>query len=315
MKHQPKVSIGMPVYNGEVYLEAALDSLLTQTFQDFEVVISDNGSTDRTEDICKSYAAKDQRICYYRNEQNLGAGWNFNRVLELASGEYFRWACHDDLCAPDLLAQCVAVLDAHPEVILSYPKTTVINEHAQEIEKYIDGFDLRSPKPHERFAQYQKLVCHGHGCHPIFGLIRTDVLKSTAWMGSYPSSDLVLLGELTLRGQFYEIPEYLFFKRDHPQTSVRAHKAFRNRLAWYDPNKKGQLYLTRWKWFTEYLAAIRRTQMSTGEKFLCCFQMRRWLMWNWVFLSKDLLKALSWPIIQPFLNLEFNRKMEKEVQL
>lgn len=315
MENQPKVSIGIPVYNGEVYLEAALNSLLSQTFRDLEIVISDNGSTDRTEDICRAYAAKDRRIRYFRNEQNLGAGWNFNRVLELATGEYFRWACHDDLCDSELLAQCVAVLDAHPEVVLSYPKTIVINEHGQEVEKYVDGFDLRSPQPYKRFAQYLKLVRHGHGCHPIFGLIRTDVLKSTAWMGSYPSSDLVLLGELTLRGQFHEIPDYLFFKRDHPQTSVRAHKAFRQRLAWYDPNKKGQLYLTRWKWFAEYIAAIKRTQINSREKLLCLWQMRRWLLWNWVFLSKDLLKAIFWPIIQPVINFELSKQLKKEMQL
>ncbi|PPS41151.1 glycosyltransferase family 2 protein [Chroococcidiopsis sp. TS-821] len=307
MKDQPRVSIGMPVYNGEVYLEAALNSLLAQTFEDFEIIISDNGSTDKTEDICRAYAAQDRRIRYYRNEQNLGAGWNFNRVLELSTGEFFRWACHDDVCAPELLAQCVAVLDAHPEVVLAYPKTIVINEYGQEIEKYVDGFNLRSPKPHKRFAQYQKLVRHGHGCHPIFGLIRTDVLKSTAWMGSYPSSDLVLLGELTLKGEFYEIPEYLFLKRDHPNTSVRAHKAFRKRLAWYDPNKKGQLYLTRWKWFSEYIAAIKRAQITSQEKFLCFLQMRRWLMWNLAFLLKDLLKATFWPVLRPFLSLELGK--------
>ncbi|MES1021695.1 glycosyltransferase family 2 protein [Gloeocapsa sp. BRSZ] len=308
---QPRVSIGMPVYNGAIYLKQALDSLLNQTFPDFEIIISDNGSTDQTQEICRAYAAHDPRIHYYRNDQNLGAGWNFNRVLELAHSEYFRWACHDDICAPELLQQCVEVLDSNPSVVLCYPKTTVINEDGEQVEKYVDGFDLRSPKPHERFAQYLKLVRFGHGCHPIFGLIRTDTLKRTARMGIYPSSDLVLLGELTLYGEFYEVPEYFFFKRDHPKTSVRAHRAFKDRIAWYDPSKKGKLHLTRWKWFLEYLTAIQRARISWYEKVRCYLQMTKWVSWNSIFLIKDLLKATLWPILKPFINLEVGRKVRE----
>lgn len=308
---QPRVSIGMPVYNGEVYLKDALDSILMQTFSDFELIISDNGSTDQTAEICQAYAAKDQRIRYYRSEQNLGAGWNFNRVVELATGEFFRWACHDDICAPKLLEECVQILDAHPEVVLSYPQTLIINEHGQEVQKYFDGFDLRLAEPYKRFSQYLNLVRSGHGCHPIFGLIRLDTLQKTARMGIYPSSDLVLLGELTLYGEFFEIPQYLFLKRDHPNTSVRAHRAFRNRIAWYDPTKKGKLHLTRWKWFTEYVSAIARSPINSGEKTRCYLLLSKWLRWNWVFLTKDLMKAITWPIVQPFISFELNKQVKK----
>ena len=302
--NKPRVSIGMPVYNGEQFLKEALDSILAQSFKNFNLIISDNGSTDKTEEICRAYAAKDQRIYYERHEQNLGAGWNFNRVFELSSAEYFRWACYDDLCAPELLERCVEGLDRHPSVILCYPKTIIINEHGEHIQKYFDGFNLRSLRPHERFERYHNLVRYGHGCHPLYGLIRAKTLKMALPMGSYPSSDLVLLGELALHGEFYEIPEYLFFKRDHPNTSVRAHQAFRERIAWYDPAKKGQLHLTRWKWLFDYLAAIRRVQMSWNEKVRCYIQMAKWLLWNWIWLAKDLIKAVSWPFVRPFLNFK-----------
>lgn len=305
--NRPRISIGMPVYNGEPYLKDAINSILNQTFEDFELIISDNGSTDRTEEICRTIASQDQRVRYYRNEQNLGAGWNFNRVVDLATGEYFRWACHDDICAPNLLEQSINVLDANPSVILCYPKTIIINEHGQEVEKYVDGFHLRSQKPYERFAQYHGLIRYGHGCHPLFGLIRTNILRQTACIGAYPSSDLILLGELTLYGEFYEIPDYLFYKRDHPNNSVRAHRSFRNRIAWYDPSKKGKLYLTRWKWFLEYLAAIKRAQLSWSGKVLCYLEMTKWVVWNSVFLVKDLLKATFWPFLQPFLRLELGK--------
>lgn len=313
--NQPRVSIGMPVYNGDRFLEQALDSILAQTFKDFELIVSDNGSTDRTQAICRAYAAKDQRIHYYRNEQNLGAGWNFNRVVELSTGEYFKWACHDDICAPDFLEQCVEVLNNNPAVVLSYPKTIIINEHGKYIEKYFDNFNLRSSRPHERFNQYHNLVRYGHGCNPFHGLIRANTLKITSLVGSYPSSDLVLLGELSLHGEFSEIPEYLFFKRDHPQTSVRSQRTFRERIAWYDPAKKGQLHLTRWKWFFEYLAAIKRVRISWDEKVRCYIQMAKWFSWNWILLAKDLIKAVIWPFLQPFLNFESDRQIEKNPQI
>lgn len=313
--NKPRVSIGMPVYNGELFLKEALDSILEQTFKDFELIVSDNGSTDKTQEICRAYAAKDQRIRYYRNEQNFGAGWNFNRVFELSTGEYFKWACHDDACDPEFLEKCIEVLDCNSEIALCYPKTIIIDEHGQHIEKYFDGFNLRSPKPHERFEQYHNLVRYGHGCHPFFGMIRANTLKITSLVGSYPSSDLVLLGELVLHGEFCEIPEYLFFKRDHPHRSMRAHRPFKERIAWYDPAKKGQLHLTRWKWFFEYLAAIRRVRMSWGEKARCYIQMVKWFIWNWLWLAKDLIKAISWPFTQPFLNFEFNRKIDNKAQI
>nr|MDJ0569288.1 glycosyltransferase family 2 protein [Pleurocapsa sp. MO_192.B19] len=128
-QNQPLVSIGMPVYNGERYLENALNSILAQTFRDFELIISDNGSTDKTEEICRQYANVDRRIRYFRNEQNLGAGWNFDRVAQLATGKYFKWACHDDLCALEFLQRCIEILEQAPNIVLAYPKTLIIDEH------------------------------------------------------------------------------------------------------------------------------------------------------------------------------------------
>ena len=107
----PKVSVGMPVYNGERYLEAALDSVLAQSFDDFEVVISDNASTDRTEEICKGYAHEDERIKYFRMRKNYGVNYNFNNVFRLSAGEYFKWASSDDVFEHDYFRKAVDVLD------------------------------------------------------------------------------------------------------------------------------------------------------------------------------------------------------------
>ena len=304
-QNRPLVSIGMPVYNGERFLENALNSILAQTFKNFELIISDNGSTDQTEAICRHYANLDQRIRYFREQQNLGAGWNFDRVAELARGKYFKWACHDDLCALEFLQQCVDILEQDPKIVLAYPKTLIIDEHEAEIKKYEDRFHLQSPNPVERFRIYHYLVRYGNQCHPFHGLIRTNVLKQLLPLGSYPSSDLVLLGKLSLYGKFYEVPSYLFWKRDHPQTSVRAHTPFRERIAWYDPTKRGKLHLTRWTWFKEYIYTIYSAPLNWSEKIQCSFQMLQWLTWNSIWLTKDLLKAVAWPILKLFVKRKF----------
>ena len=100
---RPRVSVGMPVYNREKYVGAAIEAHLNQTCTDFELVITDNASTDHSEEICRSFAAKDPRVKYYRNPQNLGASGNYRRCFELSTGEYFRWTPSDDLVSPNLL--------------------------------------------------------------------------------------------------------------------------------------------------------------------------------------------------------------------
>ena len=123
----PRVTIGLPVYNGENYLAEAIESLLSQTFTDFELVICDNGSTDRTEQVCRAFAARDARIRYYRESQNRGLAWNFSRTFELARGRYFKWQAHDDLCGPTLLERSVEALDRDPALVLACARRTIID--------------------------------------------------------------------------------------------------------------------------------------------------------------------------------------------
>ncbi|MBN1963885.1 MAG: glycosyltransferase family 2 protein, partial [Anaerolineae bacterium] len=162
----PCVSIGLPVYNGETYLAAALDSILGQTFRDFELIIADNHSSDGTVDICRAYAAQDARVHLVVNEQNLGAAKNYNLVFDLARGKYFKWASHDDLIAPEFLARCVEALEADPAVVVAYPQTVLIDATGATTGAYENRFDLRSPRPHQRLLG----VFQAPGrCHPVFG--------------------------------------------------------------------------------------------------------------------------------------------------
>lgn len=285
----PPVSIGMPVYNGANYLAEALDALLAQSFADFELVISDNASTDATEEICRGYAARDRRISYHRAEQNRGAAWNFNRVFALARSPYFKWAAHDDLCAPTMLARCVEALNRAPEIVLAYPRAHMLDPQGQPAQPYDINLRTDSPRPSVRFHD---LVCISHLCYQVFGLIRADALRQTILIGSFVSSDKVLLAQLGLLGPFYEIPEYLFFPRRHALQSGTAHPARRARIAWFDTAKAGRLVFPSWRMFGEYAGSIGRAPISPAEKARCARHLASWTRANWTVMAKDLALAV-----------------------
>jgi glycosyltransferase involved in cell wall biosynthesis len=280
-----QVSIGLPVYNGEAYLAQTLDSLRAQTFEDFQVIISDNASTDQTREICLSYASMDPRLRYVCNTANLGAARNYRRAFELSSGKYFRWANCDDLFAPESLARCVAVLDQQPEVVLTYPKTKFIDAHGRLISEYDDGLDLQSPRASVRFAQLWQRVGF---VNAIYGLMRADTLKRTKLIGNYLGADIVFLAELTLYGKFFEIPEFLFYRRLHPNAYSSQHD-LKQMLEFYDPVAKPRLPLLKWKRSWENLLAVERAPLGITEKLLLLSHIARMGIWD----RNELMRELS----------------------
>jgi glycosyltransferase involved in cell wall biosynthesis len=227
MSNKPRVSIGLPVFNGENYLAAALDSIHDKTFGSFEVVICDNASTDGTEEICRRYAAHDRRVRYHRNEMNLGASANFNRTFELSIGTYFKWAAHDDLIAPTYLERCVAALDSEPDAALAQSIVRIIGETGETRDLYHGNLQQAGgPRASTRLGV---LTLKPRGWREVFGLIRRSALERTALIAPYPFSDVTLCIELALLGRFVFVPEPLFMNREHPArfTSVCADKADR----------------------------------------------------------------------------------------
>lgn len=281
----PRVSIGMPIYNGENYLEETLDSLLCQTYTDFELIISDNASTDRTEAICRTYAAKDGRIRYVRQPQNMGAAANYNIVFELARGAYFKWAAHDDLVAPEFLERAVAVLDRDPDVVLAYARTRAIDAQGAVIRDYPAKPDGNSVQPQKRFYEF---VCVPHPCVAVFGLIRTAALRQTRLIGTYAGSDRPLLSELSLRGRFYEIPEPLFFYRNHADQSWQAKETRQEQQAWYDPGRKGKITFPHWRLLFEHLRSVQRAPIRWRERLYCYLCMGWWTRLHWRYLAMNL---------------------------
>jgi glycosyltransferase involved in cell wall biosynthesis len=219
----PAVSIGLPVYNGENYLHWALSALLEQDFEDFELIICDNASTDGTQMICRAFGEKDPRIRYVRNERNIGLASNHNRTFELARGKFFKWAAHDDGFPKAMLGRFVEVLrNSPPRVSLVYSRCEYIDEQGNSQGVESDGVDMDDPWPHRRLAHFLKYV-HMYNCP--YGLIRSSALRQTRLFGLYPMSDHVLFAELAMLGVLVELPEPLLQIRRHAGRTFTANKA------------------------------------------------------------------------------------------
>ena len=208
-EHGPEalVSIGMPVFNGDRYLRNALNCLLSQDFVDFEIVISDNASTDRTEEICLEYAENDARIVYLRNATNIGAAANFNQTFEMSRGKYFMWAAHDDEWAPTYLKQCVELLGEHPSAVLASSEIDYIDEEGASVAA---GFAPRIDTLGMTVSERLHEVIRRYGWFDIYGLIRRDALAATQLYRNKLGGDVLLTFELLLHGDFVIAPAQLF---------------------------------------------------------------------------------------------------------
>lgn len=266
----PRVSIGLPVYNGEDFLETAIRSLLAQDFGDFELIISDNASTDATREICERHAAQDARVRYLRADTNRGAAWNYNRLVGLASGRYFKWQAHDDVCLPQFLSKCVETFAHAPEsVVLVYPRAEIIDAEGKPLPRYTpESLDARAAEPHRRLATVLRNL--NMAC-PVFGLMRADALRKTRLIGSFVASDYVLLAELAMLGEIREVPEMLFQRRLHPRISTYANRSARDLLRWYDPSKRarGPLLPPMLALGKEYLGSVGRLPLGGSDRLRC----------------------------------------------
>jgi len=231
---RPLVSIGLPVYNGERYLGEALDSLLAQEYQCFELIVSDNASTDGTAEICRAYQAKDKRIRYFQNESNLGSVKNFGRVLDLSTGKYFMWAAHDDLWEPDCISKLVFCLEQNPEFILCASDVKFIdaNGHSLKVESLhrID-IDISWTRARKLFFQYPT----SEVLHAIYGLYRTEYLKrceapTLNGRGFLESGETPILAELATMGAICAIPHALKSYRVHADSNYRKELKTKTKL-------------------------------------------------------------------------------------
>jgi glycosyltransferase involved in cell wall biosynthesis len=284
--HVPRVSIGLPVYNGERFIRATLDSILAQTFRDFELIICDNASTDATERICREYASRDSRIRCIRHAINLGPAANYNSCFDPVRGEFFRWAAADDVIAPELLELSVAALDNDPTAIGAYPNSREIDAEGNALFDHNTPVDLANPSAARRLASYV-FVDHRQGAGAVlWSLIRTPVLRNWSPLkGSFPSADRVFMTNLLLRGRLLLLNPILFFNREHGNRSqssldrgkIRPGSRLVHHIGcgpvpgydWWDSTKKGRIVFPEWRWLYEYYKAVLGAELSLGEKLGC----------------------------------------------
>ncbi len=286
----PRVSIAVPTYNCERYIGESLESLLGQTYGDFELVISDNASTDGTEDVCRQYAAKDSRIRYVRRQTNIGGPGNFRYVFSLCTGEYHKWSTADDYCDKTYLEKAIKVLDAEPDVILCYSKTRLIDANGQKIEDYEDNLDIRQSTPAERF---RALLASIGLCNAHLGVIRRSAMQRTRLIGSERASDIHFLAELALYGKFALLPERLFFRRYHQQSSSWNRASKEHQEKYYSPDRKSAFRMHTWRKYRHLLSSVWRAPIPTGQKVDLTSHLARLSNWERGDLADELLGLVT----------------------
>jgi len=219
----PKISIGMPVFNGEKFLCKSLDSMLNQTHRNFELIISDNASTDSTSDICKEYSKKDKRIRYFRQKKNMGLQWNYNFVLNKAKFDYFMWSAVDDIHAPKFIEKNLAVINSRDDLVCSMSKVKFygmgkITQKPDKIDSTYRNFrdkiqeTLRPRGMYPISGEYEKKVrffLNKSMTWMIFGVYRAEDLRRSSVYEQFVGIDLAMILNLLRRGDVYIVDEVL----------------------------------------------------------------------------------------------------------
>jgi glycosyltransferase involved in cell wall biosynthesis len=272
----PRLSVGLPVYNGERYLAGSIESLIGQSYEDFELIISDNSSTDGTANICRFYEKADSRIRYFRQPTNVGLSANHNFVVEQARGELFKWASYDDLYARELLERCVNALDARPQVVLAHSWSARVDNSGNVTKAIVYQLATASPHAPERFRS----LLFDRGGDDIYGVVRMSAMRRALPYESYHRSDRTFVTKLGLQGPFYQVADWLYFRRSHAG-QAGAGPTTHDRSANMDPRRTNRLRHPAVRLYGEYLwayiQAIRNAQLSRADRRACYGHLMYWL--------------------------------------
>jgi glycosyltransferase involved in cell wall biosynthesis len=281
----PRVSIGLPVYNAP-YLGRTVDSLLAQSFVDFEVIISDNASTDGTATVARDYAARDSRVRYIRNPRNIGVARNYNRTVDLARGQYFKWAASDDLIDPTFVEKCVKVLDHDRSVVAAFARTKLIDADDQPLTDCHDSFHVVDARPSDRLA---RVFTNLGLCDAQYGVIRLETLRKTHLLGNFVGSDLAFLAELALHGKLFEIQEYLFLRRMH--AAAVTNRSANEIVSFYGTSALAGAAFRRWRQIPANVRSVLAARVGPGETARALVLIARKMNWDRPALMKELADA------------------------
>lgn len=285
----PEISVGMPVYNGERWVGESIESILAQSFGDFELVVSDNGSTDGTTDICNRYAQEDPRVRFHRQSENLGASENYNFVFRNARAKYFKWASSNDLCHATFLERCHGELSSRPDVALCYPRTRLFAQSPSDGEDYEDNLDMPDESPCVRFEKMFSLMKLNNVMN---GLVRSDVLRRTSLIKPYFSSDAVLMAEVALHGKVFEVPDVLFYRRMDAETATHL-KGLDEVVKHYSPRANAPMSFQRWRLHLACMAIVFRAPLGIAERACLLRKVLKHARWDRKNLGMEVREALS----------------------
>jgi glycosyltransferase involved in cell wall biosynthesis len=278
VSRSPRVTIGLPVFNGERYLHETLRSILDQSFEDLEVLVADNASTDATRDIVHAVESTDPRVRLIPSDTNRGAAWNYNRLVEASSAELFKWAGYDDLLDPSYLQRCVESLDRDPGAVLSYPETEIIDANGRVVSKYEERLIVDQGRPEARVAAVARRL---NLCNACFGVMRRERMVDTGLIRPFVSSDVTFLAEMAALGRFARVGDTLFQRRVHATSSRQGHTTLDAVARWFDTSKtraprapRLHLALATARALAE-LPAPAVTKVSTSLSFLVVYGLRR----------------------------------------
>lgn len=285
----PLVSIGLPVYNGENFVAEAIQCVLDQTFSDWELVICDNSSTDRTVSICRQFADRDGRIRVYQNARNMGVSFNFNEVFRRSRGQYFKWIAHDDLFAPRFIESCIPELEKDKGVVLACPKICYVDAGGRLRRRQARELSVLGPTAEFRAKRLMALAAQGMDFIWLaYGLIRRDVLEQSGALGLYAGDDQVLLFKIALRGCIKQIEEEMFFRREHDDASTcKRGWTIRERaqFTYADDNRK--LILPWCRMLEEHLICVLNSPIPFWGKLRCTTAVLRRFLAAWKFFVEE----------------------------
>jgi glycosyltransferase involved in cell wall biosynthesis len=293
MGSAPLISVGLPVHNGESFVARTLSSLLAQSLGDFELIISDNASTDRTAEICQDFAGRDARIRYFRQPRNVGAPANWNFVARQARGQFFKWSSASDICVPEFLESCVRPLLARDDLVLCFGRTAYIDENGDAVAMRDNDVEALDERPGDRFVRVCMNLCLNN---EQYGLIRRDALMRTRLDRPYPHGDLVLMAELALLGKFKLVPQTLLLRRAAAGhwTGLMSKAQFDD-LFWPDAKPKHPHVFVRRH--LDYVRAALTAPVPWGERARAAAFALRFAYWRKGDIAREVVGAFRGPAL------------------
>jgi glycosyltransferase involved in cell wall biosynthesis len=290
MSDLPLASAGIPVFQGENFLDETLSFLRSQDYPNLEIVVCDNASTDQTADIVRRHAAEDPRVRLIVNETNIGAAPNYNKVFEVSRGKYFAWNAHDDHSSPDFFNEGVTALDSDDNAVVALPRSFRVALDGERLEEFSIPPDVHSQHPHVRF----RAAARAHPEAIVFGLFRSEAVRRTRLHGRFSGSDRNFVAELMLHGRAIMAGDSEFYLLEHPGRSVRTfHRSGKGRYthlrdAWYAPERENRMVFPSWRRLREYVASVTRTRLGFADSARCYAAVGRLLLDDRLKLTKQL---------------------------